>query len=101
MTFQYVAGAKKPIKAWVNGVDVDENAFKQLRNLANMPFVYSHVAAMPDVHVGIGATIGSVFATEKAVIPSACGVVYWLRHGCHQTRWPNRQSLARQLEAYS
>ncbi len=53
---------------------VEEAAIRQLKNVANMPFVYKHIAVMPDVHTGIGATIGSVIATHKAIIPAAVGV---------------------------
>jgi tRNA-splicing ligase RtcB len=63
-----------PIKAWVRGVAVDEKALAQLSNIAALPFVHKWVAAMPDVHVGKGATVGSVIATKKAVIPAAVGV---------------------------
>ena len=64
----------KPIKAWVRGVPVEDGAKRQLERLAEMPFVYRHVAAMPDVHVGKGATVGSVIATKGAIIPAAVGV---------------------------
>lgn len=63
-----------PIKAWVRGVAVDEKALAQLSNIAALPFIHKWVAAMPDVHVGKGATVGSVIATKKAVIPAAVGV---------------------------
>ncbi|HTJ41641.1 MAG TPA: RtcB family protein [Kofleriaceae bacterium] len=63
-----------PIRAWVRGVGVEDAARKQLENVARLPIVYRHVAAMPDVHWGIGATVGSVIATEKAIIPAAVGV---------------------------
>lgn len=65
---------KHPIKAWVRGVPFDEGAAKQLRNVANLPFVYRWIAAMPDVHWGIGATVGSVIPTKGAIIPAAVGV---------------------------
>jgi tRNA-splicing ligase RtcB len=70
---EFETGAK-PIKAWVRGVPFDENARKQLENTARLPFVYKWVAAMPDVHSGIGATVGSVVATKGAIIPAAVGV---------------------------
>lgn len=54
--------------------DVDERSKQQLANIASLPFIHHHVAAMPDVHVGRGATIGSVIATHKAIIPAAVGV---------------------------
>jgi tRNA-splicing ligase RtcB len=63
-----------PIKAWVKGVQLDEKAKNQLVNIASLPFVYRWVAAMPDVHFGIGATIGSVIPTLDAIIPAAVGV---------------------------
>ncbi|MCB1044040.1 MAG: RtcB family protein [Acidobacteria bacterium] len=63
-----------PVKAWVNGVPFDPKAELQLRQTAQMPFIHKWVAAMPDVHVGIGATIGSVIPTKAAIIPAAVGV---------------------------
>ena len=63
-----------PIRAWTRGVLLDPEAEKQLRNVAQMPFVFRWVAAMPDVHWGIGATIGSVIPTKGAIIPAAVGV---------------------------
>ena len=63
-----------PIKAWVRGVGVEDQARKQLVNTASLPIVFHHVAAMPDVHFGIGATVGSVVPTEGAIIPAAVGV---------------------------
>jgi len=64
--------ARIPIKIWTD--DVEPGAIDQLVNTANLPFVVKHVAAMADVHVGSGATIGSVIATQGAIIPSAVGV---------------------------
>ena len=64
----------KPIKAWVRGVEIGDGAKRQLSNIAALPFVHKWVAAMPDVHVGKGATIGSVIATHEAIIPAAVGV---------------------------
>jgi len=63
-----------PIKAWTKGVLLDDRAKEQLINVAKMPFVHRWVAAMPDVHWGIGATIGSVVPTKGAIIPAAVGV---------------------------
>ncbi len=63
-----------PIKSWTRGVPVDDKARDQLARAARMPFIFRHVAAMPDVHVGIGATVGSVIPTKGAVIPAAVGV---------------------------
>lgn len=63
-----------PIKAWTNGVPLEDEARKQLLNVARLPFIHKWVAAMPDVHWGIGATIGSVIPTHGAIIPAAVGV---------------------------
>ncbi|MBL8151582.1 MAG: RtcB family protein, partial [Blastocatellia bacterium] len=63
-----------PIKAWINGVQLEEEAKKQLLNAAQMPFIYKWLAVMPDVHAGKGATIGSVIPSRKAIIPAAVGV---------------------------
>ncbi len=63
-----------PIKAWIDGVPLEDAAKKQLVNVASLPFIHSHVAAMPDVHWGMGATVGSVIATRGAIIPAAVGV---------------------------
>jgi tRNA-splicing ligase RtcB (3'-phosphate/5'-hydroxy nucleic acid ligase) len=62
------------IKAWVNGVAFEHSAQRQVRNVASLPFIHKHVAIMPDVHWGIGATVGSVIPTKGAVIPAAVGV---------------------------
>lgn len=71
--FQHVPGGV-PIKMWTRGVPVEDEARAQLTRAAQMPFIFKHVAAMPDVHVGIGATVGSVIPTRGAVIPAAVGV---------------------------
>ena len=63
-----------PIKMWTRGVPVEDEARQQLTRAAQMPFVFKHVAVMPDVHVGIGATVGSVIPTKGAIIPAAVGV---------------------------
>lgn len=63
-----------PVKAWINGVPVEDKARQQLENTARLPIVFGHLAAMPDVHVGMGATIGSVVPTLNAIIPAAVGV---------------------------
>lgn len=62
------------IKAWTDGVPVEAQARAQLDNIAAMPFIHKHVAIMPDVHWGIGATVGSVIPTKGAIIPAAVGV---------------------------
>lgn len=63
-----------PLKMWVRGVPIEELARQQLANVARLPITFKHVAAMPDVHAGKGATIGSVIATKGAIIPAAVGV---------------------------
>jgi tRNA-splicing ligase RtcB (3'-phosphate/5'-hydroxy nucleic acid ligase) len=63
-----------PIKSWTVGVPFEAEAKEQLERTAALPFIHKWVAAMPDVHRGMGATIGSVVATERAVIPAAVGV---------------------------
>lgn len=63
-----------PVKSWTRGVPFDDNSKKQLNTIASMPFIHKWVAAMPDVHLGKGATIGSVIPTVGAVIPAAVGV---------------------------
>src|SRR5688500_13283881 len=63
-----------PIKAWVEGVELEEDAKKQLHDVASLPVVWPHVAVMPDIHLGYGATVGSVIPTKGAIIPSAVGV---------------------------
>ena len=63
-----------PLKMWTRGVPIEDEAKRQLTNAARLPIVYKHVAAMRDVHYGIGATIGSVIPTFKAIIPAAVGV---------------------------
>ena len=68
------SGRGVPIKAWIRGVPLEPEAEQQLRNVASLPIVYKWVAAMPDVHWGMGATIGSVIPTKGAIIPAAVGV---------------------------
>lgn len=72
--FEVFEGGRLPIKAWTRGVQVEDAAKQQLLNLSNMPFIHKHIAAMPDVHWGMGATVGSVIATKGAIIPAAVGV---------------------------
>lgn len=73
-SFELIDSIGKPIKAWTKGVFVEEQAKEQLRNVAQMPFIHKHLAVMPDVHWGMGATVGSVIATKGAIIPAAVGV---------------------------
>jgi len=62
------------IKAWTEGVPVEDGAWDQIGRVAELPFVEPWVAAMPDVHIGMGATIGSVIPTNNVLIPAAVGV---------------------------
>jgi len=64
----------RPIRMWTAGVPVEAAAREQLLNTARLPFVFSHLAVMPDVHLGKGSTIGSVIPTRGAIIPAAVGV---------------------------
>src|SRR5438105_1687317 len=61
-----------PVKVWTQ--DIEHEALQQLINVSQLPIVHGHIAAMPDVHLGIGATVGSVVPTKGAVIPAAVGV---------------------------
>ena len=75
MTYEVIRGETgAPIKAWTRGVAVEDAARQQLLNVAQLPFIYRWIAAMPDVHWGMGATVGSVIPTKQAIIPAAVGV---------------------------
>lgn len=74
---------RNPVKAWNRGVEFDENTYGQLANIASLPFIHKHVAAMPDAHMGYGATVGSVIATKGAIIPAGVGVDI----GCGMMAW--------------
>lgn len=74
VNYNYEETDKFPIKHWTKGVQLEDEARKQLQNLASLPFIHKHIAAMPDVHWGMGATIGSVIATKGAIVPAAVGV---------------------------
>ncbi|WP_435007967.1 RtcB family protein [Tundrisphaera lichenicola] len=74
MSRQFLGKEAVPIYGWTDGVQVEEKALGQLRNVARMPFIHHHVAVMPDVHWGMGATVGSVIPTVGAIIPAAVGV---------------------------
>lgn len=69
-----IATEGRPIKHWTEGVLFEEEAQKQLKQLATLPFIYKHLAVMPDVHAGKGSTVGTVLATQGAIIPAAVGV---------------------------
>ncbi len=63
-----------PIKHWTRGVPLEDEARKQLQNIAKLPFIHRWIAVMPDVHLGKGATVGSVVPTIGAIVPAAVGV---------------------------
>ncbi len=67
-------GQNALIKSWTEGVAFEDQAFAQVLNVTSLPFIHRHVAVMPDVHWGIGATVGSVIPTKGAIIPAAVGV---------------------------
>ncbi len=69
---QTINTGRVPVKIWTD--DVEHEALQQLINVSQLPIVHGHVAAMPDVHAGIGATVGSVIPTKAAIIPAAVGV---------------------------
>lgn len=69
---QIITTEKQPIKLWLD--DIEAGAFAQAKNLANLPFVFKHVAVMPDAHQGYGMPIGGVMASEEMVVPNAVGV---------------------------
>jgi tRNA-splicing ligase RtcB len=63
-----------PLKLWDSAGPFEAGAMQQLRNVASLPFIFRHIAGMPDVHWGMGATVGSVIATKQAIVPAAVGV---------------------------
>ena len=69
-----IRGDNVDILAWTRAGEIEESALNQLRNVAALPWVFHHVAVMPDVHFGKGATVGSVVAMKGAVSPAAVGV---------------------------
>jgi tRNA-splicing ligase RtcB (3'-phosphate/5'-hydroxy nucleic acid ligase) len=71
---QFLGKEAVPIFGWTQGVPVEDQAMQQLKNIASLPFIHKHVAVMPDVHLGKGATIGSVIPTKGAIVPAAVGV---------------------------
>jgi tRNA-splicing ligase RtcB len=72
--YQLIKGDRVPIRLWAQLSDVDSAALNQLKRIAGLPWVAHHVAVMPDVHLGKGATVGSVVALRGAVAPAAVGV---------------------------
>src|SRR6185312_15893352 len=71
---QRIRGDNVDILAWTDPGAIEESALQQLKNIAALPWVFHHVAVMPDVHFGKGATVGSVIAMKGAVSPAAVGV---------------------------
>src|SRR3954466_5184918 len=71
---QRIRGNRVDILAWTDPAGIEGVALDQLRNISSLPWVFHHVAAMPDVHLGKGATVGSVIAMRGAVAPAAVGV---------------------------
>lgn len=67
-----ISDTKKPVKIWASNLEAE--AERQVRNMGNMPFIHSHVAVMPDAHAGKGSTVGTVIASNGAIIPAAVGV---------------------------
>jgi len=93
LTERHAAVAQKgaaPVKMWTKGVPVEEQAAAQIANAARLPFIFKHIAVMPDVHFGLGATIGSVIPTKGAIIPAAVGVDI----GCGMMAWQLSLSAA-------
>jgi tRNA-splicing ligase RtcB len=96
-------GSRSPIKAWTHGVEVEESAHDQLRHIADLPFVFKHVAVMPDVHAGIGSTVGTVVPTVGAVVPAAVGVdigcgMTAVRTDLHVSELPDRLDIRTDIE---
>ncbi|MDD2558910.1 MAG: RtcB family protein, partial [Desulfuromonas sp.] len=72
--YTLVETEKLPIKIWLKKDQMEEGALQQARNLANLPFAFSHIAIMPDTHLGYGMPIGAILATNGVVVPNAVGV---------------------------
>ncbi|MCB1189447.1 MAG: RtcB family protein [Leptospiraceae bacterium] len=74
MAIAELKGQNVPVKLWTRIDEIEYDAMTQLKNVASLPWVFSHIAAMPDVHWGKGATVGSVIAMKEAICPAAVGV---------------------------
>jgi len=97
--FEELSGARVPVKVWTD--QIEDQARTQLLNTASLPFVFHHVAAMPDVHLGKGATVGSVIPTLGAIIPAAVGVdigcgMAAVRTQYHRDELPGERAVLRQ-----
>ena len=86
MPVETVIHARVPVKVWTDRIEPD--AMEQLKNTASLPFVFRHVAAMPDIHLGKGAAVGTVIATKGAIIPAAVGVDIGCGMAAHKTSMP-------------
>jgi len=64
----------KGVRLWTGDMEVEQQALQQIRNISTLPILAGHIAVMPDVHYGMGATVGSVIPTKGAIIPAAVGV---------------------------
>src|SRR5262252_3600673 len=103
MPIETILDARVPVKIWTDRIEPE--AIDQLRNTASLPFVFRHVAAMPDVHLGKGATVGSVIATKGAICPAAVGVDIGCGMSARKTSFPadrleraDRAKLRRSIE---
>lgn len=99
-TFEYHKGDRAGIKMWTDGVGVEDSAMKQIGNMASLPFIHKHIAVMPDVHWGMGATIGSVIPTKGAIVPAAVGVdigcgMMAVQTSLHASQLPDNLSMLR------
>ncbi|HXM76064.1 MAG TPA: RtcB family protein, partial [Thermoanaerobaculia bacterium] len=86
MPIETVLNARVPVKVWTDRIEPE--AMAQLKNMAALPFVFRHVAAMADVHLGKGATVGSVLATKGAICPAAVGVDIGCGMSARKTSFP-------------
>lgn len=75
VNYEYIeTGTGVPVKAWTKGVLFEDEARKQVQQMASLPFIRGHIAIMPDVHAGKGSTVGSVIPTKGAIVPACVGV---------------------------
>ena len=81
MSYTEVPGVRVPIRMWTDPAAVEGQAMQQLRNISTLPWI-AGLAVMPDVHLGKGATVGSVIAMKGAVCPAAVGVDIGWRMSC-------------------
>eukprot|EP01006_Ploeotia_vitrea_P058787 TRINITY_DN70225_c0_g1_i1.p1 TRINITY_DN70225_c0_g1~~TRINITY_DN70225_c0_g1_i1.p1 ORF type:complete len:428 (-),score=23.02 TRINITY_DN70225_c0_g1_i1:102-1385(-) len=72
--YEIIHNHKVPVKGWVKGIPIEDQARRQVENVSKLDIVHSHVAVMPDVHWGMGCTVGTIIPTLKAIIPAAVGV---------------------------